>query len=215
MNVNKKTVVILGGTVGLILGASGCASSTYEYQVSGDVVSQQIDYKCPKKTLSMEAVAFVTGKHKSTGSGSKKKSDSGSGKKDDSSGTVAKKDSSGSSPKSTKTPSATPSKKGTDTGTGTSRSTTRTASATPSPKPLRNKGVTFSSKPDKPEKLRSVPKVITWHKGCKVDDYEIFVVDKKGNLYEQDVRRTDYNNCARAGIPKGKKYKLFPLCTKG
>lgn len=189
---NKKTVMFAAGAAGVILTLSACGADSYEYQVSGDVVSQQVDYKCPKKTLSMEAVAFTTGSHK------------GSSNSD-----------SGSSPKSTKTPSATSSKRGAGTGTSTPRSTTRTASPTPSPKVLGNKGVTLSSKPDKPEKLRSVPRPVVWHKGCKVDDYEIFVQAKDGTLYEQDVRKADYDNCARAGIPKGKKYKLFPLCTKG
>lgn len=200
---NKKALTFLGGTAGFIFALSACSGDTYEYTVSGDVVSQQIDYKCPKGTLSMEAVAFTTGKHKSTRSGSS--SDSGTA----SSPKPTKTSSNGAGRRAT-SPSPTPTRTASATSTATPVRT-----ATPTPAPVRNKGVTLSSKPDKAEKLRALPKALVWHKGCKVDDYEIFVVDKKGDLYEQDVRKADYNNCARAGIPKGKKYKLFPLCTKG
>lgn len=209
---NKKALTFLGGTAGFIFALSACSGGTYEYTVSGNVVDQQIDYTCPKRTLSMEAVAFTVGHHKSNSSSksssSKSKSKSGSGK-------VAKKPTKASGTASSPKPAKTSS---TGTGKKTISSTpspARTASATPSPKRVRNKGVTLSSKPDKAEKLRTLPKALAWRKGCKVDDYEIFVVDRKGDLYEQDVRKADYKNCLRARVPKGQTNKLFPLCTRG
>lgn len=225
MTVNKKTVKIASGAAGIILAVSACGTKTYDYEVSGLVQGQQVDYDCPNE-LSMDAVAFVTGK----GGGSKGSKNSGSSSSSDSSDS----DSSSSSNNNTttnnrqqqnrasgttasKAPSSAASataSKAPSTGSGT---TQRSASPTATPS-VKNKGVKLKKKPEKPEKLKSkkLPKLKYKFKprGCETE-YEIFVLANDGNLYEQDVRKVDYDNCLKAKIPAGKKSKLFPLCTKG
>lgn len=197
---NKRTVTFLGGTVGAILALSACGGSTYQYGVSGQVLSQQVDIECPKTNLSMEAVSFDTGKHKAkTGSGHKSSSKSKASKE----------------PKAEKSKKASKSKGSKSTSPKTSPTTT--ATKRPTQKSVRNVGVSLSKKPEKPEKLKGlgVPhqKNPKFRKGCE-REYEIFILSG-GHLYEQDVRKVDYNNCQRAWAPKGQIYKLFPLCTKG
>lgn len=225
MTVNKKTVKIASGAAGIILAVSACGTETYDYEVSGLVQGQQVDYDCPNE-LSMDAVAFVTGK----GGGSKGSKNSGSSSSSDSSDS----DSSSSSNNNTttnnrqqqnrasgtttsKAPSSAasaPASKAPSTGSGT---TQRSASPTATPS-VKNKGVKLKKKPEKPEKLKGkkLPKLKYKFKprGCETE-YEIFVLANDGNLYEQDVRKVDYDNCLKAKIPAGKKSKLFPLCTKG
>jgi hypothetical protein len=196
---NKRTVAFLGGTVGVILTVGGCGGTTYEYQVSGTVSGQHLDVDCPKSkkgVLSMEAVSFDTGKHKTT--------------------TKTKKSKTG---KSAKAPKGKPTKSPTPTATksaGSKTSPSATATRKPTQKAVRNVGVSLSEKPDKPERLKGlgVPnEPYKFRKGCKWE-YEIFVLSG-GHLYEQDVRKVDYQKCQRARVPKGQIYKLFPLCTKG
>lgn len=195
---NKRTVTFLGGTVGAILTLSACGGSTYQYGVSGQVLGQQVDIECPKTSLSMEAVSFDTGKHKAK---TKAKSKTTSSKSKE--------------PKAEKSKKASKSKGSKSTSPKTSP--TATATKRPTQKPVRNVGVSLSKKPEKPEKLKGlgVPhqKNPKFRKGCE-REYEIFVLSS-GHLYEQDVRKVDYNNCQRAWAPKGQIYKLFPLCTKG
>lgn len=154
MNVNKKTAVIASGIAGTILALSACGTGSYEYQVSGVVQAEQIDWDCPGEGIAMDAVAFVA---KPTKASDKK-------------------------------------------------------SATP--KPVKNKGVKLSKKPDKPERIKSGkvpgPKFKFAGDGCETE-YEIFVLADDGYLYEQDVRKSDFDNCAQMRVKK----KLFPLCTKG
>jgi hypothetical protein len=215
LTVNKKTMKIASGVTGLLLAASACktgnGSDTYDYEVSGIVQGQQVDYDCPNE-LSMDAVAFVTGKGGGgKSSGKKSSSDSSSSDSSDSS------DSSTTSKAPSKAPSkaaSTPASKAPSTGSGTSQ-----RSASPSAAPsVKNKGVKLKKKPEKPEKLKGkkLPKVKYKFKpkGCETE-YEIFVLADDGYLYEQDVRKADYDNCVKAKIPAGKKNKLFPLCTKG
>lgn len=198
---NKSTVTILGGTVGLILTVSACGGSTYDYEVSGQMVDQQISVECPKGALSLEAVSFEV---KGGGKG---------GKKGKAKSKKAKKNSS-TSQQSRPTASATPK--------APSTRVTSTPGVTPSTKttrkPVKNVGVTLSEKPEKPERLKglTVPKQNTtiWRKGCETE-YEIFVLAKDGFLYEQDVRLVDYKKCRNAKTPKGQDKKPFPLCTKG
>jgi hypothetical protein len=198
---NKRTVAILGGTVGVILTLGGCGGTTYEYKVSGTVSGQHVDIDCPKSkgVLSMEAVSFDTGKNKSKKSKSKGSSATGS--------KSAKPKSKVSKTAKTKTLGS----------TGSKASPKATTTKRPTQKTIQNVGVLLSEKPDKPEKLKSlsVPreKYTAFRKGCE-REYEIFVLSG-GHLYEQDVRKVDYNNCQRARAPKGRIYKLFPLCTKG
>lgn len=217
MNVNKKTMTIVSGAATGILALSACGGGTYDYQISGLVQGQQVDYDCPND-LSMDAVAFVAG----NGGGGKKSSGKKSSKSDDTSDsdsdtTSQQQKSAVSGTTATKTPSKAPSASASQkpsTGSGTSQRSA-TPSATPS---VKNKGVKLDKKPEKPEKLKGkkLPKVKYKFKpdGCETE-YEIFVLADDGNLYEQDVRKVDYDKCEAAKIPAGKKNKLFPLCTKG
>jgi hypothetical protein len=219
---NKKTVMIASGVVGLILASSACGSTTYSYDVSGLVEGQQVDYDCPGTDLSMDAVAFVSGKGGSGGTGGKKKSDSGSSDGDSGSGDSGKKksDKKADTKKVDKAPA-----KGDQKANGsvaqpkTGTSANLTPSASTKPVKLRaNKGVNLNDKPEKPEKLKSkkLPKVKYQFKphGCKAE-YEIFVWGKSGYLYEQDVRKVDYDKCLSAKVEKGLSAKRFPICTKG
>lgn len=209
---NKKTVMIASGVVGLILATSACGDETYEYQVSGPVEGQQIDYDCPGEDIAMDAVAFVTGGKKPGGT-KKTESDSGDTSSDNKSDTKkVEKKPQAQAPAvkpSTKSPSPTASK-------GATKAPTRAASATPSP--VKNKGIKLKSKPEKPEKLKTgkLPKLKYKFKpkGCETE-YEVFVWGKGGYLYEQDVRKVDYDKCLAAKVKAGQKAKLFPLCTKG
>lgn len=225
MTVNKKTVKIASGAAGIILAVSACGTETYDYEVSGLVQGQQVDYDCPNE-LSMDAVAFVTGKgggnkSSSKNSGSSSSSDSSDSDSSSSSNNTTtnnrQQQNRASGTTTSKAPSgaaSTPASKAPSTGSGTN-----SRSSSPSPTPsVKNKGVKLKKKPEKPEKLKSkkLPKLKYKFKprGCETE-YEIFVLANDGNLYEQDVRKVDYDNCLKAKIPAGKKSKLFPLCTKG
>lgn len=222
MTVNKKTVVIASGAAGIILAVSACGTDTYDYEVSGLVQGQQVDYDCPNE-LSMGAVAFVTGKGGGGGRSSSKKSSSDSSSSDssdssDSSSTTTNRQQNRSSgTTASKAPSkaaSNPASKAPSTSSGTNQRSS-SPSAAPS---VKNKGVKLKKKPEKPQKLKGkkLPKVKYKFKpkGCETE-YEIFVLADDGYLYEQDVRKADYDNCVKAKIPAGKKNKLFPLCTKG
>lgn len=213
MNVNKKTASIVAGAAGIILGVSGCSTSDYEYNISGDVIGQQLDYDCPKgsKNLAIDLVAFEAGKGRPGGSTKKSSGGSKSSSSDSKTKTAT--------PKPVKSSSAATSKTGQSTGTNKSGQSTAKNSSTPAPKKTSNKGVKLSKKPDSPDRLnrtRTLPKAKYKYrpKGCKTE-YEVFVVASDGYTYEQDVRSEDYRACERAKVPAGKKYKLFPLCTKG
>lgn len=201
---NKKTAMIGAVVLGSVLTVSGCKGDTYQYEVSGTVDTQQLDYEnCPKGSLAMDLVAFDAGHGKGNSSGSGSKGDSKSSKGDTKSDSDSKaKADSGSkaSPKASST--------GRSSGRSTSSTPTGKSSATAT-KTARPKGVTLNKKPEKPEKVTSVPKSGKWRKGCDTE-YEIFVrSDKDGELYEQDVRKVDYENCLEApGDPK-----YFPGCT--
>lgn len=189
-----------------ILALSACGTETYEYKVSGAVQGQQVDYDCPGEDIALDAVAFESGRGRGTGNSS-------SGKK-----TTAESDDSGerAAPQDKKVVTKAPSKAPTtSTGSGDG---VKAATPTPTVKKVSNKGVKLKSKPEGPEKLKGlkVPKVLykVKPKGCETE-YEIFVLASDGYLYEQDVRRADYESCEMAKIPSGEKTKLFPLCTKG
>lgn len=196
---NKKTVMIASGATGLILTLGACGTETYEYQVSGIVETQQVDYECPGVDIAMDAVAFEAKPVP------KKKPDGNSANDSEVKAKPTPKPSS-----STTKPSSGSSKKGTPTAKS---SPTASASKTgkTSKKPS-NKGVKLNKKPEKPEKVKNgkVPKLkYTFKpKGCEAE-YEIFVTDGSGNLYEQDVRKVDYDRCAQLRV----KTKLFPGCT--
>lgn len=198
---NKKTVTITSGALGLILLTACGGTETYSYQVSGVVQAQQVDYDCPGEDIAMGAVAYVAGSGKGSSSGG------GSGKK--SSDNKADSDTDVSSSDKKAPASKAPASKAPSTSGG---GTTSKAPSSPAPsKAPSNKGVKLKDKPEKAEKLKGlkVPKVkyAIKPKGCETE-YEIFVLS--GNtLYEQDVRRVDYDKCLTAGK------KLFPLCTKG
>lgn len=199
---NKKTVVIASGATGLILALGGCDKGTYEYEVSGTVQEQYVDYEdCPGVDLAMDTVAFVAGGTKPGGGTGKKSSNSDtSDKKADD----KKKDSKVQAPQG-----------GVQQAQPQSGQQGGRKSATPSATPKKNTGVKLKSKPDKPERIKSgkVPKPTYKSKpdkGCK-DEYEIFVLANDGELYEQDVRKADYDKCLAAKSDP----KFFPLCTKG
>lgn len=230
MTVNKKTVKIASGAAGIILAISACGTETYDYKVSGLVQGQQVDYDCPNE-LSMDAVAFVAGSKPSGGGKSGSKNSGSSSSSDSSDSDSSDSDSSSSSNTTTnnrqqqnrssgttnsKAPSkaaSTPASEAPSTGSGTTR-----RSASPTATPVKNKGVKLKEKPEKPEKLKGkkLPKLKYKFKpeGCETE-YEIFVLADDDYLYEQDVRRVDYDKCLKAKVPAGKKSKLFPLCTKG
>jgi hypothetical protein len=189
----KKTVVIASGVVAVAL-LTGCSTSDkYEYSVSGKVHSQQVDYDCPGENLSMEPVGFGE-KGGATGGGS---SSSSSGGSRSSSNRSSNNDGGGSG------------------GSGGGSNDSNSGSNKVSKPSKSNKGVKLDKKPDSPQKVKKAKKSFDVKpKGCE-NEYEIFVLDKKGNLYEQDVRKTDYDKCLSAKVPSGEKAKLFPLCTKG
>ncbi|QBZ72015.1 hypothetical protein SEA_KRADAL_117 [Streptomyces phage Kradal] len=212
---NKKTVMIASGVVGLILATSACGGETYEYQVSGPIEGQQIDYDCPGEDIAMDAVAFVTGK----GGGGKKSSNSSDSDSTDSGGstTTNRKQDRSSGTTSSKAPSTSTSK-APSRAPSTSTSTGPRSASPKASQSVANKGASLKSKPEKPEKLKTkkLPKLKYKFKpkGCETE-YEIFVWGKGGYLYEQDVRKVDYDKCLAAKVKAGQKAKLFPLCTKG
>lgn len=80
-------------------------------------------------------------------------------------------------------------------------------SVIPAKKPS-GKGVKLDEKPDKPERINTIPAVkhSKKSKGCKAE-YELFVENPDG-LFEQDVRKVDYDKCMN------EKREPFPACTK-
>lgn len=181
---NKIRALIPASIAAMILATSGCSGDSYEYTISGVVEAGQVDYDCPGH-LSLDTASFVVGGKKTPDSRSR---------------TSPKPDSANrSKPPATTTPSPTR-KRGS--------SVTGNRSATPSKVP-ENKGAKLSKKPDKPKRITRIPapKHNSTLKGCKVDDYELFV-RSDGTLYEQDVRRIDYHRCLSS------ERELFPACTK-
>lgn len=192
MNVNKKTIAILAGSVVLPLGLVGCSEGsgkTYSYEVSGTVEAAHVDYEC-EGDLAMEPAAFVAGgtkprpKKADPGGSSSDSDSSGDAKK----GESAKKDVAASKAPASKTPSKAP--------------------ASASKAPAKPGGVKLSKKPDKPERVTKVkpPKYKHKPKGCH-EEYELYVKNREG-LFEQDVREVDYDRCS------DKARESFPACTK-
>lgn len=192
---NKKfRTIAAGATVG-ILALTGCTEDTYGYEVSGTVEARQIDYDCPNEDVAMDAVAFVAGSGRGSGSGKSSKS---SGKSSD-----AKSDkNSGSSDSVDRAPNSAPSSRSTK--APTTSSTTRPST----PATRASGGVKLKKKPAKPEKVKGdkAPKPLYAKKpkGCETE-YELYVRNDDG-LFEQDVRREDYDNCT-----EGEK---FAACTE-
>jgi hypothetical protein len=223
LTVNKKTAVIASGAAGIILAVSACGTDTYDYEVSGLVQGQQVDYDCPGEDIAMDAVAFVSG-GKGGNKGSKKSSSDSSSSDSDSDSSSSdgnKTQKQGKAAASGSTPSKAPSKAASTPASeapSTSSGTNQRSSSPSAAPPVKNKGVKLKKKPEKPQKLKGkkFPKVKYKFKpnGCETE-YEIFVLADDDYLYEQDVRKADYDNCVKAKIPAGKKNKLFPLCTKG
>lgn len=192
---NQKNVAIASGVLALVL-VTGCSGSEkYEYQVSGKVDSQQIDYDCPGENLAIEPVAFGDKGGTSSGNANRSKPVETKPKKAEDLG---------------KTESGAGGTGGTSTIDADPRPVVRKTSSRKT-----NKGVKLDKKPDSPQKVNKAKKSYSLKpKGC-TNEYEIFVLDEKGDLYEQDVRQVDYDKCLSAKIPSGQKAKLFPLCTKG
>jgi hypothetical protein len=69
-------------------------------------------------------------------------------------------------------------------------------------------GARLSKKPDKPQRITGIPKprYVKKPRGCAVDDYELYILNGD-DLYEQDVRRVDYDKCLDT------KHEHFPRCT--
>lgn len=178
MNVNKKTIAILTGTVILPMTAVGCSGGsdkTYSYEVSGVVEAAQVDYEC-KGDLDLEPASFTAGRTKPE----PKKAESDDSSSDSDFGDSEKKK---------------PAKKDV------------AASKAPASKaPSKSGGVKLSKKPDKPERVTKIKPPKCKHKGCH-EEYELFVKNREG-LFEQDVRKVDYDNC----LDKAREH--FPACTK-
>lgn len=190
-------MTIASGVATGILALSACAPETYEYEVSGTVQAQQVDYDCPGEDVALDAVAFVARTGGTSGGKGSRSSNSGSGSSSSDSDSGSSKNSGSSN------------SGGSSSGSSGSSSSKGSSPATKAPK---NKGVTLSKKPKKAEKLKGkkTPKVKYKFKpkGCETE-YEIFVLADDGSLYEQDVRKVDYDKCEAA------ERKLFPLCTEG
>lgn len=185
---NQKTAAIASGVVAVAL-LTGCTgTSTYQYEVKGAVQGQQVDYDCPGEDLAMEIAGFDAGKGGGKARSSSRKSKPKARERtssDGNGGSTGRKSRNGGSEQVKKTPK------------------------------IKNKGISLNKKPESPEKIKKIKKSFKFKpKGCK-DEYEIYVRASNGNLYEQDVRRVDYDKCLKARIPSGQKAKLFPLCTKG
>lgn len=185
--VNKKLCAIIAGTAVVSLGMSACGSGDkkYEYDVSGRVQAQHVDYDC-EDDLDADPVAFVAGKGRGGGSSGKKGSAARS----------VRKGSDASRPPRRSAPAA----------SSVSKVPSAERSASKSAKPVG--GVQLSKKPAKPVRVFKVspPKYKVKPKGCETE-YELFIKNDKG-LFEQDVREVDYSNCL------ARKRDLFPECTK-
>lgn len=206
---NQKTAVIASGAVAVAL-LTGCSISSYEYRVSGTVEKQQIDYDCPGKDIAMAPIGFSAKGGRGGGGGSKgNRSKPKRPKKAPSSGS---RESKPEGSKKSVLPGGGTRQEG---GTSPNRlSISKTNKPVKSSKPIKNKGIKLSEKPDSPERVNAPDSVGLKSKGCE-NEYEIFVRNKKGDLYEQDVRKVDYDKCLKARVPSGQKAKLFPLCTTG
>lgn len=94
-------------------------------------------------------------------------------------------------------------------GNGSGSTSRRTGTPVPKAKPSKSPaGVKLDKKPEKPERINSVPKspkFTTPQKGCEVE-YELFVRNDDG-LFEQDVREVDYTKCSDVESEE------FPACT--
>ena len=178
---NKKNIVIVSGTVAALFTLSACGGDKYEYEAKGKVVANQIEWEdCDMEQLSMDLVSFSSKTGGTSGGGGKGNSNSGSSKSNSTSG-----------------------------GSTSGDSTSGGSGGNVNVKKNENKGVKLSEKPSKPEKLKKLPKlnVTSKGKGCEAE-YELFVQEPDGDLWEQDVRKADYEKC----IAQFK--QLFPACTR-
>ncbi|MFE0472456.1 hypothetical protein ACFW2V_12665 [Streptomyces sp. NPDC058947] len=172
--------------------ASACDSDggPYEYGISGTVQAWQVDYECGD-SLAMEPAAFTDGKGKGGGSSSRKQgggydsSDTGEALQGSTPKPLTKNTSTPSAPRMSKTPP-------------TARPTASPTKAV--------KGVKLTEKPDRPVRITKVPSptYTTKPRGCETE-YELFIQNDSG-LFEQEVRRVDYNHCSKRG-------HKFPACT--
>jgi hypothetical protein len=203
LNVNKENgsttasfrrsfLVGTGVATALALTAACSGGSTYYYGIRGVVEDAVISYDCPRN-LSMEPVSFDAGH----GRGSGPASSTGRSRKGSDNSSKAN---SGSQDRKTRSPRP---QNG-----ATKQGSTEGAKKAPASKAPASKGVALSEKPEKPERVNRVPSAQSAlaRRGCKVDDYELFIRNKNG-LYEQDVRRTDYKKCTN------KARMSFPACT--
>lgn len=190
----KKSSLILASTIGAMSLLVGCGADTYRYEVSGLVEERQIDQDCPGEDVAMEPIGFSAGRPKPKPRPVSSDTDSD---------TVEAPPARTQAPRATRTPSSAP--------TG-SQNPTRTQNPTPTrsaptSRPVNNtKGVKLDKKPAKPVK---VPKFLKAAlplslAGCK-EEPELFIRNDDG-LFEQDVRRIDYDKCLK-GDP-------FPACTE-
>jgi hypothetical protein len=195
---NKNLVTTATGIVILALGAFGCQDSgkKYRYEVSGVVEAVQTDYECGED-LALEPAAFVAGKG-GGGSSGKKSGTSGSGSNADGvqqggdSGRVA-----ATKPPNKKAEAPSPRR------TSQSPATSRPNSGAP-----QKSGVQLSKKPAKPKRVTKIvpPKGSKRPEGCETE-YEVFVRNSDG-LFEQDVRKVDYDHCS------DQVREPFPACTE-
>lgn len=190
----KKSSLILASTIGAISLVAGCAGDSYRYEVSGVVEARQIDYDCPGEDVAMAPIGFqaaVAGRPKPPPRSNTSTSDT--------------PDTAEAPRSSNRTPSTAPSK-------AASSAPGRSAPASSAPvrteRPVKkSKGVKLDKKPAKPVK---VPKFLKAAlplslAGCK-EEPELFIRNADG-LFEQDVRRVDYDRCPEKSD--------FPACTEG
>lgn len=206
-NFRRAVLAGIGSGAALTLVAACSGSGSYGYEVSGVVEAAQVDYDCPRN-LSMEPVGFVTGKHRRTTSstgGSKSSSSSNSSSQSGSVDLGKAVTQKTSTPKAPAPRASTPKSRGGAVRQGGGSIASKAPTTTKSPT---RKGVVLSKKPDAPERISKVPALKYRYKprGCKVDDYELFVRNNDG-LFEQDVRHADYINCT------DRKRMPFPACT--
>lgn len=180
----KKSGLVLASTIGAISMVVGCGADTYRYEVSGTVEERQIDYDCPGEDVAIEPVGFQAGRSKPKPKPKNNTSDDASSAD---SPTAAPKTE---RPSRTSAPIAAP---------------TRTGSPTKAPKGG-TKGVELKEKPAKPVKIpkflkAAIPISLV---GCK-EEPELFVRNADG-LFEQDVRREDFDKCLKGDV--------FPACTE-
>lgn len=177
LNVNKKKILATAGSVFLALGAFGCSGG------GGKTYSYKVTGTVEAAHIDYECGDSLSmepvGFNAGRGGGS-----SSGGSRSGGSGTS-----------------------GGSKGRGTVNKDNSSSSVQKDSKRPASTGVRLTKKPDKPERVSrvEVPAFASKPKGCK-EEYELFVRNRDG-LFEQDVRKVDYERCSDKAREK------FPACT--